>query len=219
MNLASLRSELRELIGDPSKAEVDDERLQRYLLSAAEWLASELRAFIRTDEQSLALVANQQEYLLPTDVEWLLWIEYNGDRLTPASTNLWVRDSTDWRGETAGTPTEFAVEGRNLILRPKPSAAAIVTDAALSYRYMSSAPSLTASGAPGLSDLDQRLALYEAALEYAGTHPSEENAARAQFYGQQIARLLPAAKARAENRLENYIPEFTVHTSRRGGGR
>lgn len=219
MDQKRILSEFRNLIGSPDVRTVSADDLRRRYHSQLEWLAGELRYAVRVDERSLGLVASEQDLPLPRDAGQLLWVEYNGTALTPATVAEWVRDGTDWRGATAGTPREYAVQARTLILYPKPSSAAVTTDSLLSFAYIQAAPELQASGTPLLSDQDVWLAIYAAAGEWLGLHPSQENLIRRQVCETELQKRLPQARMRHQQPVRNHNPRQKFATRRTGTAR
>lgn len=120
-----LLADVRERAGDPSIDEVPDRKLLVYLRSAARWLAGELELRVHTDSQWLQPTASVYEYPLPADVTELLWVRYGGKYLNPVMVSSWTRDGIDYTAATAGTPIDYAVEGRTLLLYPPPSSTII----------------------------------------------------------------------------------------------
>lgn len=208
MTRNELRDLVRQNIGRPLKNAVEDKEIDGYVLSALDWLAGEIPDFqTRTDSTGMGLVASQAEYPLPGDVLEIIFVEWNGNKLEPRSIWEWDRLGTDYRGATASNPTEFAIQGRNLVLYPPPSSTAITTAPNLVVRYIAT-PGLTPAGVVGLSDADQRVVAYRAAWEYLLTHPSEANAALAQGVGRLLADTLPQAQRRAADMAQDHAPRF-----------
>jgi hypothetical protein len=219
MDQRTIYSILRRLIGGPSPTETSERDLGEYVASASDWLASELKDQFVTDNFLIALVADQSEYPLPPDVGWVLFAEWNSQRLSPSSHFQWDRNGTSYRTAPSGNLSEFAVYGRSMILNPPPSDTAVTTDGYLTTRCITTAREMTAAGLAGFSDFDARLMLYEAAFEYLVNHPSDENNARAQAHLAQINRLLPAARERARTPIEDQRPQFWPQVRRRGAAR
>jgi hypothetical protein len=219
MTEVELYSDLRELIGNPSVNEVSNRQLRKYLTPALEWLADQLKYAVVTDDNAIALTAGQLEYPLPPEVSWIVWVEWDGNKLEPATTQGWERDGLDWRDAASASPTGFAIEGRNLILNPPPASTDVTTDPTLSIRYISSTPGLKPGEQPGLSKLDQQILVLKAASRYLGFHPTPENAQRLGYAEREIAELMRGALARAHNPMEDFAPRFFVKTRRRGGAR
>ena len=220
---AAIRSKLRRLIMNPSPEEVSDTLLDSCFADALAWLASELRFDIHTDEQ-IPLTAGQFEVPLPQDLAWLLWIEWNGKVLDPTSTFLVNGTGGSWRQQEANDSlSEYAIQGRKLILLPPPSATAITTDPYLSWRYIASGGEIGESGVPGLSDLDLQIARYQAACNWLTDHITAENLsvfqAKIAAYTEMIARLLPNAKRRANNPDVTHQWQWRLETGRDGSAR
>lgn len=219
MTDTELVSHLRERVGSPSVDTVSERRLREYLASALEWLAGELEFHVRTLPDALSLTAETYEYPLPADCLRVLWLEWNETKLEPGSVASWVRDGRDWRNATAGNPTGYAVEGRQLVLYPPPSSDAVTTDGAVTLSYLATSPGVDASGVPGLTNTDLWCAVYAAAIEYLGNHPTDENQARLPHCREQLALRLPQARARHADAIRPSHQRVTVWSARQGGAR
>lgn len=217
MTLDQLRGEMRELIGNVTVNEVSDRQLDSYLVASLTWLAAELKFDIITDE-SVGLTADVAEYPIPSDALFWVWVEYNDQRLEPVSPYLLDREG-NWRTTSSGTPTRYAIQGRTMIINPAPDSTSITTDSTLSWRYVGSGMKMPATGPQGLSDLDQQLLRYDAAVGWLSSRPTDENNARIQAYSAFIARRLPAAKRQHEEPQETNYPQIAVKTYRFGGSR
>lgn len=218
MTLAQLHSGIYDLIGANTR-EVPPSDLDPFILASLSWISSELKWDVRTDD-GIGLEAEQREVVLPTSLGWLLWVEWNDTRLEPTSASADNRDGNNWRTLTsADTLSKYAVQGRRLILMPPPSSDAITTDPTLSWRYIATPTSLPAEGVAGLSEMDQQLVRYDAAVGWLGAHPSETSGAKIQAFTAEIARRLPAAKRRWEAPVESYSASFRPFTGRFGGAR
>jgi len=218
MDILEIYSGIRALIGNPDPNEVTDRELDKHIIPALEWMVAKLKYTIETEEH-LPLVADQQEYIIPRDAAWIIWVEWDFNKLTPSTHYRWERQGIIWRNQASGVPTEFAIQGRRIILLPPPSSSAVSTNPWLIMRYINSTPGLDASGTPQLSDLDQQLVLYRAAVRYLRAHPSDENMARIQGYNDEINDLIPAARDRARQWAEDYYPHMWPHSDRFRGAR
>lgn len=219
MTEAELYSEVRELIGNPQVNEVSNRQLRKYLIGACEWLADQLKYAVVTDDSAILLVEDQVEYSLPSELCWIVWVEWNAIKLDPATTYGWEREGTGWRSTTASLPASFAVEGRRLLLNPPPSDDAIDTDSLLSIRYISNTPGLAPGGPPQMGAMDQQALIFKAAHRYCIAHPSDLNNARMVNYDRELSGLMARAKGRATDPVEDLQERFHVKTSRRGGAR
>lgn len=219
MNEVELYSEFRQLIGNPSVDAVAKRQLQSPLQFALDWLASKLKYNIKTDSKFCTLVAEQQEYLLPGDCAWIDWLEWNDIKLTPMSTDLWDTDKTKWRSEDSGLPREFAVQGRNLILRPNPSATAVSTSNSLTLRYIAAADRMERGEFGQLGKMDQHLIALVAAIRWHRTHPTDTSETTLQELKEERDELLRDAADRALNPITDYNPTLRVFTMRRGAAR
>ncbi len=206
---------LRVLIGNPNNREVPNRDLNGFLATSLTWLSDELKWDVRTDD-NIGITAGEPAVPLPQDFVTMIWVEWNDVRLDPTSMTNLDREG-NWRIVPDANPTRFAIQGRTLILNPAPDAAAITTDASISWNYISSGGSVGTVGVPGLSDLDTQLLCYDAAVDWLTVHITPENQARVQAYTAQIARRLPPAKRRWENATE-YFPTIRPDTTARMGG-
>jgi hypothetical protein len=225
-----LRGTLRYLLGGPTVNEVPDRDLDQFIVPSLVWLASELQVDVIEDDDIL-LVADQTEYPLPRNMAWMIWVEYNHYVLKPTSTYAMNLNTTNvstgvanWRSAASGTPTQYAIEGRNLILNPPASKDSIEGNPPflvpgiknLRWRWIGSADDgLEVSGTPELSDMDQQLVRYDAAIGYLSAHPTPENAERIKAYTAEIQRRLPSAKQRWAAPLTSFYPSHSPDTTGR----
>jgi len=219
MTAAELYRSTRALIGNPGVNDISNDRLLENILPSLQWLCAELEYGIVDDVDMLGLVAGQTEYQLPSDLAFILSIDWNNLILTPNSFYAWERDGTPWRTASATNPTGYAVQGRQLLLSTPPTAASITSDAFLRLRYITTSPGMNETGTPGLSDLDQELVTVKAAIRFCRTHPSELNAARLPGLEAELAEIWPAAKRRKQRILKGFHPRFSVHVTREPGAR
>jgi hypothetical protein len=204
------------------KGEVSNLALLQFVNEALIQMGDELRFRVVEDGTSLALVANVQDYALSSDVLSVLWVSHNERRLDPIGISARDRDLEDWRSQDSGTPTEFGIRGRRLYLFPAPSAAAVSDDGVLSYSYVGAPPDIGPSGPTGLSDSDQLLLAYWAALDYCIANPSEMNTARVQGYVATKETMLARARERwvgeGASAAKHHSPSFRPWTGGRQGG-
>ena len=217
-------SQFRRRIGNPPQAEVNDTALLAFLEPHLLWLADELEFNVVTDAQAIGLVASEYLYPLPPRCLYVLWVEWNGSRLTPGSLAAWTRDNVDWRGATAATPAEYAVENRRLVLKPPPGADAITDDAFLALSFVSEAE-MTPAGVNGLSDSDLWAAIYRAAGEWLGMNPGDTaekmaaNTMRLRTNGALFEQHYRQARQRREKPIATEETRFRIQTRRRGAAR
>lgn len=219
MDQLEVYAELRELIGSPSVNTTPNIKLDSYLVPALEWLADELRYLVREDDTLLSLSAGVRRYPLPSDILTVMSVWHNNNRVDPASIYFWQRDGTDHRSSSNGIPTEYSIQGRILWLNPPPSAGAITSDPALTIRYFAAPVEVSEPDMMGLTETDQRLGIFKAAILWCLRNPSDENAARAAGYKDWIMEMLPAAKRRQRFPDETYEPHFQPLIERFGGAR
>lgn len=165
MTLVQMLQELRLRIGNPSTDATPDYQLKTYLQRALD--AANRRVEVAwADDTSLSTVANQQEYDLPASVVRVDWVELGSAVLTPIDMDAYRRLYVDWRDTSAGTPTEYVIYGRKLILHPKPSA----NSTTIRLRTITAPATISASGPAELASQDHGVLLdYAAALYHAAS--------------------------------------------------
>lgn len=209
----------RRLIGSPDVNDVSDRNLLPDLITALEWLAMELKYLIKEDKV-ITLVADQVNYPLPADLLTIIWLSYNNNKVVAASTWMWDRDGTDWRAPASGTPSTFAVQGRELFLNPSPSSAIMAANPVMRLRYVAAPVRIERGGPVGLSEMDARLACYQAAALWCMSHPQDPaNGQRKADYEAWVLGELPKAKQRAHNPIEDFLPGFRPRVGRLGAAR
>lgn len=219
MTRQDLYADFRRKIGGKLRTEVIDSDADSYLDSATEWLAAQLKWRVGTDTQSLALVADQQELQLPDDLIEVIFIEWNSKRLTPGSVYGWDRVGTDWRGATSAALSEFAIQGRKLVLNPPPDDDAIEDDPTLTLRGVFMPEKVSVAGPVDVAPLDARLIAWKAAQQWLKVNTSQENYARAQAYQSEIDPLLKSARKNAQKMIRDYQPRFRWRSYRNGAAR
>lgn len=220
MNEIEMYATLRDLIGNPKIDAVPNRQLLIYMTSGLERLAERLEYEVVDDSASVTFLAGTYTYSVPQTMLQLIHVEWNGGKLLPSSIYEWDRTGKDWRNVSANFPTEYAVQGRELIFYPKPSAAAVTADSAPTLRYIKATPGMTTSGPTGLGDGDHRLACLEAAIEYCVAKINEDGmAARAQALSVRAAERWRDAMNRAHRPIKTHSPEIRVRTNRRGAAR
>ncbi len=215
MTSAELRGMVRQYSGNPSVNQVPDRELDLFIRPALVWLANVLRWVEVITDNSLALSTGQAEYPLPRGFAWLIWVEMNGQILTPTTTFALNARGGDWRTTPNALPTQCAIEGRTLILNPAPDAATVAAYPTFAWRYIGTGDDLVASGTPELSEMDQQLVYMQSASSWLEAHPSDENQIRIQNYARKIESLLPIAKQRWENAIVNLYPTLRPDTKGR----
>lgn len=207
-DLDEMHAVFRQLTGNPPERDVSRRTIQRHLQNGVNWVASELEIPKRTDTTTFALVADQFEgYLLPSEALQVQEVMWNGRHVDYTSIEEWRRDRVAWRTATSGDPREVAVDGREMIVYPPPSAGAISTDANLVVRYLSSTFLITDGGVPGFGDADVLLAIYAAAQEWLSFNNMDGSKTNLIAQVEKfIAMRLPTAKARYARMLDDYQP-------------
>ncbi len=190
-------------------------------------------------DQDIPMQANEPRIELPRDLLYMMWVQLSNTLLTPTSTyainsgavtTQTSQTSGSWLTATPGLPNRYAIEGRELILNPPPTAAVIAQTPFLTWRYMGTGTvwteqseiGLGVGGQPGLSALDEDLLMYYAAQEWISGRlinmkAEQLPAAQAQIaeLEKQIARRLPEAKRRWMTRIDDYLPTSRPDTSGR----
>lgn len=219
------------MIGNVEQNQVPDRELTEFLSRSLSFLADYLKFVIVTDT-TVPLVANQMEYPLPKTFLYMQWVEIGGQLLQPTST--WAINSgqrttqstpvgPDWRTAVPSKPLLYAVEGRELILNPPPDSGTAASFPTMVWRYIGTGTEwaeqseigMGQAGIPSISDADEDLVTYEAAIQWCAAHPSPENKARLDEYRIEVGRRLPAAKRRWENMIRDYAPTWRPDTSGR----
>lgn len=222
MTTSELLARLRQRIGNPNKSEVSDLALLDCVNASLVELADELQFRVVTETQAIGLVAEQQDYSVPNDILSILWVSHNGKRLEPAGLTERDRDLDEWRTVAANTPTQFAVRGRRLYLLPKPDSAAVSADGFLAYSAVAAPAEMGAQGPVGLSENDQWLLCWSAALDWCVTNPSEENAARVPGYAAKKEQMMARARERWTGQgafaAKHHNPRLVPFTGGRTGG-
>lgn len=219
MTIERLRGRTRILIGrtisESPATELDD-----FLIDALDLLAVELGYSVRQND-TVGLVAGQQEYPLGASLQYLLWVSWNDTRLEPVSVSALNRDQTNYQtAYPAGTPAQFAVQGQKLILLPAASSDAITTDPFLAWRYVATGPQEMGPAAlADLTDSDLLIVQYEAAAAYLVVYGGEGAAPKIADYRAQAARRMPAAKRRRETPSYHERMQFQPVIDRLGGAR
>ncbi len=217
-------AQFRRRIGNPPQSDTNDTTLLAFLEPHLLWLADELEFNVITDAQAVGLVASEYRYPLPPRCLYVLWVEWNGSRLTPRSLAAWTRDNVDWRGATASTPSEYAVENRLLVLNPGAGSSAVSDDAFLALSYVSEAE-MTSAGVTGLTDSDLWAAIYRAAGEWLGMNPGKSqeemaaNAMRLKTNGVLFEQHYRQARQRREKPIATEETRFRIQTRRQGAAR
>jgi hypothetical protein len=219
MNLDQLRGEVRELCGGPATNEVANRQIDRHILAATEYMAAELGYRVVTSSYVIAYVADQVEYPLPKDFARCIFVESNSLRLTPTSTFKLEKDGVDWRHGASGTPQNYGFTGRSIFFQPAPSSDYITDTPSPVIRYIASQSELGADGVADLSELDEQVVIYKAAIRYLRSHPSDENQARIMGYKEELAELIRSARQRALNPDETFNPNWFVNVDRQGAAR
>jgi hypothetical protein len=215
----TLLAELRELIGNSSVNETNNRQLLSHLNAALAWFAEVMRHHVVTDEHAIALVEDQRAYPLPNTLSRLLWVEHNSIRLEPTSTFQHEQQGGNWRTVASASPSQYAIEGRELILIPPPDDDAIEDDGYLAMRYIAAPEELGADGSAGLSELDYQIVLYKAAIRWLRSHPSDINRAMVVEYKEELNELVGAAKRRQMNPHETFQPNMAISVTRQGAAR
>ena len=215
---------LRKLIGQPSVDQRNERDLLEQLRMAVSWIAAELEFSVVTADL-LTITASDYDYDLPDDLGQLLWVEYGTANLEPGNISRWTRDAQNWRGATASSPTQYAIQGRQLLIYPKPSSGAVTTDSVLTISYISHSPRISASGVPYLTEADLQVALHRAAWSWCGFNPGANEVEMAQraamkaMNAELLDQTLKQALRRSDDPVKNYPHKVRMRGIRQGAAR
>jgi hypothetical protein len=172
-SVGAMRTLWRELTGEKYTGVVPNAIVDLYLNRGLEWLNQVTEYHWDTNDGGITLVASTQEYDLDETVVRIEQVRHNGLMLTRGDIRQWDSEESDtWRTEAAATPTQWAVYGGNrLVLRPKPSAAAVLAASVLSIWHVSVPPDIGTAGAEQLQQQDRRLAVFYAAHLWSIAYP------------------------------------------------
>jgi hypothetical protein len=137
-----------------------------HLINGVRMVAASLNIPKRTDITQFPLQADVFEYALPSNVLQVQEVMWNSQHIPFSSIEEWRRAHVNWRTAPAGRPQEVAIDGRQLILLPGPSADTIAADPVLLLRYTATEFRITPEGVPGFGDADVMLAIEMAALRW-----------------------------------------------------
>lgn len=177
-NQAYLRSWWRELTNERDSTVVPDLIVDRYVWDGAKALNRRIEYHWSTSTTDVTLVANTQEYALPSDCVRVGWVELGGTELVKGDVEQWRNRSLDWRNEAAGFPIEWAMYGDKIVFYPKPSAAAVAAAANPVIRYVSTPVTFSTDVLAQLADQDHVLAVYFGVATWSDAHPDSAVAAQ-----------------------------------------
>jgi hypothetical protein len=221
-SLDEILANVREQCGKLTLDQVSDADLHRQVKRAFNWAADRWQSLFATQDYGVLLVEDQFRYPLPPNFLHLVLVEHNNERLTPASVHQWQRDGVDYRNATSGTPRQFAVQGRQLLLYPPPSDDAITDDGFVALNYVRS---LVGAELPDWADLDLDVVEYKAAVYWLGVNPGRDEPtqkARGVLLQTNQAFLeerLIQADRRQANAIQDFNPGSAVWSRRSGGAR
>ncbi len=180
---ATLLSFWRECTNERDTNVVPDATVYTYLDAAAERLNRRIAYHWTDSTTDITLIAGTQEYSLPTDVEEIVFVDWNGKLLQKADLELWRSREQDWRNQPLGFPREWAWYSNKLVLLPAPSAAAVGQAPNPTVRYVSTPRSLQTFGPEMLSTQDYKLLVYSAVALWSANYPDSAVAsARLQYH-------------------------------------
>lgn len=218
MDRDALLVDMRDKLGTPSVDDISNRSLAPFLRSAARWMASELDLPVKTSDRFLGLADDVYRYALPPDVAEILWV-YSGTLfLNPMTTTSWVNDGIDYTSSTSGTPREFAIDGRELLLYPAPESDFVDDYPWLKAQYIV-LPQDTADGYSFLPAGAEDALTYQAAAEYLIAHAQGESMQamlmKADVLSKQAGARIGKAKQRSF-RTARGAEEMPRHFSRMG---
>lgn len=208
-------AELRLRVGDMSPNATTQDTLRRFYASALERLAQKLKWNIPLPT-TLTIPAQEYRIPMPDDLMQILWVECNGNRITPDSVNRWIRDRVQYGVSTvqATTPSLYAMQGRRLLFYPVFSA-----DTEIVLSYIAHSPRLQPGGITGLPWADLMVAVYDAAAEYLSYFPGDTPEAQAKAAGLLKANLAFYARELEQAEMRWLKPEVFQQTRIGVGGR
>lgn len=119
MTLLQAEALWRLWVNEPHPSIPDAPTVDLFLLRGLEALNRRVR--YRVTDTTIALVSGQQEYLVDPNLVEIFWIELNGALLKKGDWEQWRQKGVNWRND-AGTPREWFLYGRQLVVYPKPDA-------------------------------------------------------------------------------------------------
>lgn len=190
MTAAEARTLFRTLTNEQNTTVLPDATIDLFLQGGQEELNRRVGYFRKDD--SVSLVADQQEYDLPSDFVSPVWVYWNKLFLAKNDVETWRQDAENWRDEP-GAPHEYAVYGSQLALRKIPNAAAVAAAGTLTLRYVATPTAF--SDADAFTDLfsqDHRLVVWWAVVEWSSARP---DSALAVYRAQRFTALFESAAA------------------------
>lgn len=171
-----------------------------YLTWALHWINRIAKYHYTTDTTTIALVAGQQEYTLPSDIVEARWLRHGLIDLQRGDVERWRSDDLAWASEPAGNPREWALYGgQQIILRPAPSAEAVAEAPTCTLRYVSAPADIMTAGPAQLPTQAYRIVVDKAAAIFFEGYPdtalaeqkvaaiSKEAEDAAQLFAQEMA--------------------------------
>lgn len=164
----AMRSLWREWTNEQDTDVVPSATVDQYLQSGLEELNRRVHYHYSDDSTTLALAEGTQEYSLPVDFVAMDWVRHATLPLRKGDILEWrgKEGDPDWRNEPAGLPTQYALYGNKLVVRPKPNGAAVTAGSALLIRYCSLPPDIGTYGPEQLAQQDDRVAAYFGVAEW-----------------------------------------------------
>lgn len=168
----------RELANEKNTSIVPDATVDRYLQIALEAMNRRTGFTVKEDSTTVTFLVNSSEYPLPTDFCRMAWVYWNGRFLKKSSIEEWQRgpDPVNWRDERSGEPEEYALLGMLLVVRPRPSAAAVAAALHPTLKYVAGPGVYAAAGFGALADGNQRAVVQYAAAVWRAAHPDTDMA-------------------------------------------
>lgn len=215
----TLIAEVRYLC-DLKVRDVPLRELETRLAAAAAALGAKLQWVIKEETQALRLAADQVEYVLPADVDLILAASWGTTTLTPFSARAEDRDLSSWRlTASVSNPSQYAVEGRTLLLNPPPSADAIETDPFLRFRYVGCPSGYDLADGRYLGESERWLLVYRTCIDYLTRENKPEKAGMLALARQNYEDMLPDAMGRTVNRVPGFQPPVSIFRRRAGAAR
>ena len=138
-----------------------------------------LKYKVKTDTTNVSLVDGTQEYDLPSDFYEMIFVEHaSADApLVEWSMDDMRNQKIDWRAASSESKlVQFYLTKDAIGLYPKPNASAVTSGATLTFRYVANPAAYESGGPSDLPDIDHRLVVYWAVLEWCSQNPDSPQA-------------------------------------------
>ena len=187
MTADEMRSAWREFTGEHDLAIPADDVIDFYFSQALQSFNRRVGYRYTDSPTGVTIVAATQEYTLPTDCQEVWFVEWNSLPVPKGEIRDWRNrpGTTNWRNQN-GFPEEYALYGRQIVLRPIPTDLAVATDSTLTIRYLSAAGAFAAAELALIGSQDHMILVHYAVALWSGYHPDSPVAALRQQTGMKV---------------------------------